>query len=145
MYADKVTPSMAGAVEETQRRREKQIAYNLAHGVDPQPLRKRIADITDMLQREDADTEELLGSGRARSRGKSDGGRGGRGAAVADIALGARRSEPVAASDLAGLIQELTAQMHQAAGDLHFELAARLRDEIGDLKKELRQMSEATR
>ena len=97
-----------------------------------------------MLNREDADTEELLGSGRARSRGKTDGGRGGRGAAAADISLGARRAEPVAASDLAGLIQELTAQMHQAAGDLHFELAARIRDEIGDLKKELRQMSEAT-
>ena len=145
MYADKVTPSMAEAVEETSRRREKQIAYNLERGIDPQPLRKKIADITDMLNREDADTEELLGSGRARSRGKTDGGRGGRGAAAADISLGARRAEPVAASDLAGLIQELTAQMHQAAGDLHFELAARIRDEIGDLKKELRQMSEATK
>ncbi len=98
-----------------------------------------------MLNREDADTEELLGSGRARSRGKSDGGRGGRGAAAADAAVGTRRSGAVAASDLAGLIQELSTQMHQAAGDLHFELAARLRDEIGDLKKELRQMSEATK
>ena len=145
MYADKVTPSMAEAVDETQRRREKQLAYNREHGIDPQPLRKRIADITDMLQREDADTEELLGSGRARSRGKSDGGRGGRGAAAADVALGARRHESVPASELANLIQELTAQMHQAAGERHFELAARLRDEIGDLKKELRQMSEATR
>jgi excinuclease ABC subunit B len=145
MYADKVTPSMAEAVEETSRRREKQVAYNLERGLDPQPLRKKIADITDMLNREDADTEELLGSGRARSRGKSDGGRGGRGAAAADISVGARRAEPVAAADLAGLIQELTAQMHQAAGDLHFELAARIRDEIGDLKKELRQMSEATK
>ena len=145
MYADQVTPSMAEAVEETQRRREKQLAYNLEHGIDPQPLRKRIADITDMLQREDADTEELLGSGRARSRGKADGGRGGRGAAAADTALVARRSESVPASELANLIQELTTQMHQAAGELHFELAARLRDEIGDLKKELRQMSEATR
>ncbi len=145
MYADQVTPSMAEAVEETQRRRDKQLAYNREHGIDPQPLRKRIADITDMLQREDADTEELLGSGRARSRGKSDGGRGGRGAAAADVALGARRTESVPASELANLIQELTTQMHQAAGELHFELAARLRDEIGDLKKELRQMSEATR
>jgi excinuclease ABC subunit B len=145
MYADQVTPSMAEAVEETQRRREKQLAYNLEHGIDPQPLRKRIADITDMLQREDADTEELLGSGRARSRGKADGGRGGRGAAAADVALGARRTDSVPASELANLIQELTTQMHQAAGELHFELAARLRDEIGDLKKELRQMSEATR
>ena len=145
MYADKVTPSMAEAVEETTRRREKQIAYNTERGIDPQPLRKKINDITDMLNREDADTEELLGSGRARSRGKSDGGRGGRGAASADVALAARRNEPVAAADLANLIQELSTQMHQAAGDLHFELAARLRDEIGDLKKELRQMSEATR
>ena len=145
MYADKVTPSMAAAVEETTRRREKQVAYNTERGIDPQPLRKKINDITDMLNREDADTEELLGSGRARSRGKSDGGRGGRGAAAADASLAARRTEPVAAADLANLIQELSTQMHQAAGDLHFELAARLRDEIGDLKKELRQMSEATR
>ncbi len=146
MYADKVTPSMRDAVEETTRRREKQVAYNLAHGVDPQPLRKRIADITDMLQREDADTQELLGSGRARSRGKADGGRGrGAVAADADAAMGTQRGKNLPASELAGLIQELSTQMHQAAGDLHFELAARLRDEIGDLKKELRQMSEATR
>ncbi|PKW25225.1 excinuclease ABC subunit UvrB [Phycicoccus duodecadis] len=144
MYADKMTPSMAEAVDETSRRRARQVAYNLEHGLDPQPLRKRIADITDMLQREDADTEELLGSGRARSRGKSDGGRGGRGAAAADASLVTRRVEGVPASELADLIQELTTQMHQAAGDLHFELAARLRDEIGDLKKELRQMSAAT-
>ncbi|MFC7488905.1 excinuclease ABC subunit UvrB [Knoellia sp. CPCC 206453] len=146
MYADKVTPSMQQAVDETSRRREKQVAYNLERGVDPQPLRKRIADITDMLEREDADTEELLGSGRARSRGKSDGGRGGRGALAADaMTVGAGRLENIAAGDLANLIQELTTQMHKAAADLHFELAARLRDEVGDLKKELRQMSEATK
>ncbi|CCH76478.1 excinuclease ABC (subunit B) [Nostocoides japonicum T1-X7] len=141
MYADQVTPSMADAIEETQRRREKQIAYNRAKGVDPQPLRKRIADITDMLQREDADTATLLGSGRSQSRGK---GRGGRGALNADTAVATDTVKALPASDLANLIQELTDQMHQAAHDLHFELAARLRDEISELKKELRQMSAAT-
>ena len=145
MYADNLTPSMHDAIEETARRREKQVAYNREHGIDPQPLRKKIADITDMLQREDADTEALLGSGRARSRGKADGGRGGRGAVAADAEVaGGRRGENLPAAELSSLIQELTTQMHQAAGDLHFELAARLRDEIGDLKKELRQMSAAT-
>jgi excinuclease ABC subunit B len=145
MYADRLTPSMNEAVEETRRRREKQVAYNLERGLDPQPLRKKIADITDLLSREDADTESLLGSGRARSRGKADGGRGQRGAVAADarVALGDRESLP--ATELASLIQELTAQMHQAAAELHFELAARLRDEVSDLKKELRQMSEATK
>jgi excinuclease ABC subunit B len=145
MYADTVTPSMQEAVEETQRRRQKQMDFNRENGIDPQPLRKKIADITDMLQREDADTEELLGSGRSRSRGKSDGGRGGRGASIADAAVGTDRLGDLAATDLANLIQELTTQMHAAAGDLHFELAARLRDEVSELKKELRQMLEATR
>ena len=146
MYADNLTPSMQEAVEETQRRRERQVAYNTAHGIDPQPLRKKIADITDMLQREDADTEQLLGSGRSRSRGKADGGRGGRGGVAADVAtIGTDRIGGLPANELAQLIQDLTTQMHQAAADLHFELAARLRDEIGDLKKELRQMTEATR
>ncbi|MBW3086227.1 UvrABC system protein B [Austwickia sp. TVS 96-490-7B] len=145
MYADNITASMHDAIEETRRRREKQIAYNTEHGIDPQPLRKRIADITDMLQREDADTEALMGGGRTQSRGRSGGGSG-RGTAAADAAT-ARGSEPgaVAAGDLADLIQELTAQMHQAAGELRFELAARLRDELSDLKKELRQMQEANR
>lgn len=146
MYADKVTPSMQEAVDETQRRREIQMAYNTEKGVDPQPLRKKIADITDLLEREDADTQALLGSGRAQSRGKSDGGRGGRGALAADTAtVGIDRLANMAAGDLANLIQELTTQMHQAAADLHFELAARLRDEVGDLKKELRQLNEATK
>lgn len=145
MYADKVTPSMQEALEETQRRREKQVAYNKAAGVDPQPLRKKIADITDMLEREDADTEALMGSGRAQSRGKSGGGRGGRGTVQADAGVAAGRLKDLPANDLANLIQELSTQMHQAAADLHFELAARLRDEIQDLKKELRQMSNATR
>ena len=137
MYADKVTPSMQEALDETQRRREKQIAYNRERGVDPMPLRKKIADITDMLQREDADTEELLGSGRSQSRGRSTTS----GSGPAPAASGGR---DLPAAELAQLIQELTDQMHQAATDLHFELAARLRDEIGDLKKELRQMTAAT-
>ncbi|WP_256842387.1 excinuclease ABC subunit UvrB [Ornithinimicrobium cryptoxanthini] len=142
MYADKMTPSMEQAIDETNRRREKQVAFNTEHGIDPTPLRKKIADITDLLEREDADTESLMGSGRSQSRGKR-GGRPGAGAVVADasVALGARR-EDLPASELAQLIHELSDQMHQAATDLHFELAARLRDEIGDLKKELRQMRE---
>ncbi len=144
MYADKVTPSMQQAIDETQRRREKQMAYNRERGIDPTPLRKRIADITDLLEREDADTEALLGSGRNQSRGRADGGRGGRGAVVADSGVDVDRARSLPATELADLIQELTVQMHQAAGDLHFELAARLRDEVGDLKKELRQMGRAT-
>jgi len=144
MYADKVTPSMQQALDETNRRREKQIAYNRERGVDPQPLRKKIADITDLLNREDADTEALLGSGRSQSRGRAVKA-GGRGALAADVGVSLGGTfESMAASDLAGLIQELTTQMHQAASELHFELAARLRDELGDLKKELRQMTRAT-
>jgi len=141
MYADSVTESMAAAIEETNRRREKQIAYNRAHGIDPQPIRKRIADITDMLAREDADTDELLGSGRNRSRGKSPvpslGGKNG--------TAPARKFADMPAGDLGDLVQQLTDQMHSAAAELQFEVAARLRDEISELKKELRQMVEATR
>ena len=146
MYADKVTPSMQDALEETNRRRDKQLAYNREMGIDPQPLRKKIADITDLLQREDADTQELIGSGRMQSRGKSGAGRG---AVAADVGVSAgvrgERPSDLAAADLSGLIQELTAQMHQAAAELHFELAARLRDEVSELKKELRQLTAATR
>ncbi|MFX0538731.1 excinuclease ABC subunit UvrB [Ornithinimicrobium sp. Y1847] len=142
MYADTVTPSMQEAIEETNRRREKQLAYNAEHGIDPTPLRKRIADITDMLEREDADTESLMGSGRRQSRGT---GRGrGAAAAVGTTVIEKRSTDQLPATELAQLIHELTEQMHQAATDLHFELAARLRDEIQDLKKELRQMREAT-
>ncbi|HEY5483767.1 MAG TPA: excinuclease ABC subunit UvrB [Propionibacteriaceae bacterium] len=139
MYADAVTPSMQQAIDETNRRREKQVAHNKAHGVDPQPLRKKIADITDMLAREDADTAGLL----ARS-----GGRGGRRQAPVP-ALSERAAKRdlkgLPAGELADLVAELTDQMHGAAAELQFETAARLRDEISDLKKELRQMLEATR
>ncbi|GAA1652636.1 excinuclease ABC subunit UvrB [Kribbella alba] len=140
MYADKITPSMEMAIDETNRRREKQVAYNTEHGIDPQPLRKKIADITDMLAREDADTAELLGSGRSQSRGKAPvpgGGKGKAGEKAKELAGG------LPSSDLADLIQQLTDQMHNAAAELQFEVAARYRDEISELKKELRQMVNA--
>jgi len=86
MYADSITPSMQEALDETNRRREKQIAYNTENGIDPTPLRKKIADITDLLNREDADTAELIGSGRSQSRGKNGGGRG---AMQADVGVDA--------------------------------------------------------
>ncbi|RIK16618.1 MAG: excinuclease ABC subunit B, partial [Acidobacteria bacterium] len=142
MYADTVTPSMQDAIDETNRRREKQLAYNAANGIDPTPLRKKIADITDMLEREDADTETLMGSGRRQSRGT--GRSRGAAAAVGTTVIERRSTDDLPATELAQLIHELTDQMHQAATDLHFELAARLRDEISELKKELRQMREAT-
>jgi excinuclease ABC subunit B len=120
MYADTVTASMARAIDETNRRRERQVAYNTEHGIDPAPLRKKIGDITDLLAREDADTTELL---------KDSG--------------GVVRARSLAGRDLVTLIEELTEQMHQAAGELQFELAARYRDEVGELKRELRGMQEA--
>jgi excinuclease ABC subunit B len=143
MYADKVTPSMENAIDETNRRREKQVAYNKAHGVDPQPLRKKIADITEMLAREDEDTAELLGGGgRQQSRGKAPvPGLSSR--AHGDVGRHAGELAGMPSRDLADLVQQLTEQMHTAAAELQFELAARLRDEIQELKKELRQMVEA--
>ncbi|MSS83988.1 excinuclease ABC subunit UvrB [Actinomycetaceae bacterium WB03_NA08] len=134
MYADHVTDSMKSAIEETERRRAKQIAYNEEHGIDPQPLRKQIADVTDLLAREDIDTQELLAGGYRNTP-----------VAATSHGLG-KQSEKVtralgsAESDLVDLIGSLSEQMHAAAEELQFELAARLRDEIGDLKKELRQM-----
>lgn len=133
MYADKVTDSMALAIDETNRRREKQVAYNTAHGVDPQPLRKKIGDITDLLAREDADTAALLSATGDHKRKGAPVPLGQHTANLADIPSG----------DLAALIQQLSDQMHAAAADLQFEVAARLRDEIGELKKELRGMLEA--
>ena len=139
MYADATTPAMAAAIEETERRRAKQIAYNEAHGIDPQPLRKQIADVTDMLAREDVDTAELLAGGY---RGHEDRAVVSRRRRAAEATV-RERLAGAAQGDLAGLITELTAQMHAAAEDLHFELAARLRDEIRDLKEELRAMRAA--
>jgi excinuclease ABC subunit B len=124
MYADKITDSMQRAIDETTRRREKQVAYNTERGLDPQPLRKKIADITELLAREDADTQALLGAAAFEPRKL-------------------RTKGAAAAADLEMLITELTAQMHGAAGEFQFELAARLRDEVSDLKRELRQMREA--
>jgi excinuclease ABC subunit B len=139
MYADKVTPSMQRAIDETNRRRDKQVAYNAEHGIDPTPLRKRIADILDQLVREDADTEKLIGgAGRQQSRGKAPvPGLSSRARTAAGNAGGEARS------DLVALISELTDQMHAAAAELQFELAARIRDEIRDLKHELRGMQAA--
>ena len=132
MYADRITDSMAKAIDETNRRREIQVAYNSEHGIDPQPLRKKIADITDQIAKEDADTRELLAAaGKARGKGKG----------ASKVRADGLAAAP--AEDLVSLIEQLTEQMHAAAGELQFELAARLRDEVGELKKELRQMQSA--
>ncbi|MEU1914251.1 excinuclease ABC subunit UvrB [Streptomyces massasporeus] len=155
MYADKITPAMEKAIEETNRRREKQIAYNTERGIDPQPLRKKINDIVAQIAREDIDTEQLLGSGYRRA--KKDGGGTkapvpslgkGAGAAKSAKAKGKGKAEETVptdrpAAELAGQIEELTARMRAAAAELQFEIAARLRDEVSEMKKELRQMKEA--
>ncbi|MFD5467332.1 excinuclease ABC subunit UvrB [Kitasatospora sp. NPDC127059] len=135
MYADRITPSMEKAIDETNRRRAVQQAYNKEHGIDPQPLRKKIGDILDTLAREDVDTDELLSTGY---RGQ------GKGKAPVPMLGGERKpAKSLPAAELAELIQEMTDRMHTAAADLQFEVAARLRDEVKELKKELRQMREA--
>ncbi|BCT76122.1 UvrABC system protein B [Sinomonas cyclohexanicum] len=144
MYADKITDSMAQAIDETNRRREIQVAFNKERGIDPQPLRKRIADITDQLAREDQDTRALLESSRGGKGGKRT--KGTSAATARERAEAELRRDGLAAApaeDLIGLIEQLTEQMHGAAAELQFELAARLRDEVADLKKELRQMQAA--
>ena len=131
MYADNITASMAKAIDETNRRRAKQVAYNLERGVDPQPLRKKIADITDLINRESEDTEELLSHEKSSAK------------KVAVSGLFDGKSISLPRRDLIALIGSLTEQMKNAAGELQFEVAARLRDEIKILKKELRMMEEA--
>jgi excinuclease ABC subunit B len=144
MYADKITDSMRYAIDETNRRRDKQIAYNTERGIDPQPLRKKIADILDKVYAEAEDTDEVKvgGSGRNASRGKrATGAEGGK--AVSAGVLVERDVKNMPRAALADLVQQLTDQMMAAARDLQFELAGRIRDEIADLKKELRGMDAA--
>ncbi|MFN6291468.1 MAG: excinuclease ABC subunit UvrB [Candidatus Nanopelagicaceae bacterium] len=131
MYADNLTDSMTRAIDETNRRRAKQIAYNEAHGLDPQPLRKKIADIIDLIAQESDDTTALLAGTKKR--------------AITETPVGVHAKSLVALprTELLGLIDSLTEQMRNAAAELHFELAARLRDEIKELKRELRAMEEA--
>ena len=161
MYADTVTDSMRTAIDETNRRREIQQAYNREHGIDPQPLRKKIADITDVLAREEEDTHELLQlrkSGKKGSRTVEAGAKTGSSTSSKIVAstpesdaLLAKTQDRVRADGLAAepaedlleLIEQLSEQMRLAAENLQFELAARLRDELTDLKKEFRQMREA--
>jgi len=131
MYADNITKSMAKAIDETNRRRAKQVAYNLERGVDPQPLRKKISDITDLINKEGEDSDQLLATGKKSKSG------------VPAIGFHTKSLLSMPRQELMGLIESLTDQMRSAAADLQFELAARLRDELKELKRELRNMEEA--
>ena len=147
MYADDITEAMRKAIDETNRRRDIQIAYNKEHGIDPKPLIKKISDVNDMLAKEDVDTQTLLGTGY---RNADKAGNSHLGVPHTSKEESGRRHEEILkaglpAQDLADLIRKLSEQMHTAAEQLQFELAARLRDEIRDLKKELRQMTEASK
>ena len=122
---------MAKAIDETNRRRAKQVAYNLERGVDPQPLRKKISDITDLITKEGEDSDLLLASGKKSKSG------------IPAIGFHTKSLVSMPRQELMGLIESLTDQMRCAAADLHFELAARLRDELKELKRELRNMEEA--
>ncbi|MFI1519609.1 excinuclease ABC subunit UvrB [Kitasatospora cineracea] len=135
MYADKITPAMDLAISETNRRRAVQQAYNEEHGIDPQPLRKKIGDLLSTMAGEDVDTEELLATGyRQQGKGK---------APVPALGIDRKPAKSLPAAELAELIQNMTDRMHTAAAELQFEVAARLRDEVKELKRELRQMREA--
>lgn len=130
MYADNLTDSMRNAIDETNRRRTKQENYNRDMGIDPTPLRKRIADITDLIEKESLDTAQVVSSN-------------GRGVSETPVGVHAKSLVALPRAELLGLIESLTQQMRSAAEQLQFELAARLRDEIRELKKELRGMDEA--
>ncbi len=144
MYADSITPSMHRAIDETNRRREKQMAYNAERGLDPQPLRKKVVDILDDMVRESADGELIGGGGRSQSRGKAPvPGMKSRGGAQGTVGRYAAELAGMPSHELAQLIRQLDDQMHEAAKELQFELAARLRDEVAELKKELRGMGAA--
>ena len=128
MYADNMTKSMTNAIDETNRRRAKQVAYNTEHGIDPTPLRKRIADITDLIAKEIDDTEDLAAN--SKKIGFTSG-------------IHSKNAHSLPRQELIALIESLTLQMKSAAAELSFELAARLRDEIRELKRELKGMQEA--
>jgi excinuclease ABC subunit B len=128
MYADQLTDSMRRALHETNRRRELQLDFNLEHGIDPQTIRKKVGDIIQIARAAEAGAPYRAATPRLRNR------RGG-GASV-DVS-------DLPKDDLSKLIQSLTDEMHDAASDLKFEYAARLRDEISELKRELRAMEEA--
>jgi len=130
MYADNMTASMTKAIDETNRRRAKQVAYNLERGVDPQPLRKKISDITDLIAQESDDTDDIMAS----LKGKKS---------SAVLPFSSKPTDSMPRQELIALIGSLTEQMRSAADELQFELAARFRDELKDLKRELRGMDEA--
>jgi len=130
MYADKITDSMARAIDETNRRRQKQVDYNTAHGVDPQPLRKKIADITDSILREEQDTAKLVEQSKNK-RGKDS---------KQLVGARSRPNQNASYDELLALVVDLDQQMKAAATELKFELAARLRDEISELKYTIRQI-----
>ena len=128
MYADNMTKSMTRAIDETNRRRAKQVAYNSEHGIDPTPLRKKIADITDLIAKEIDDTDDLAATNK--KSGFTSG-------------VHSKNAHSLPRRELIALIESLTDQMKLAAAELSFELAARLRDEIRELKRELKGMQEA--
>ena len=123
MYADQMTPSMQRAIEETNRRREKQLAYNLEHGINPQTIRKAVGDILSILRPDGDGSAPVPGKDRRRQRERDK---------------VQRELKTLPQQELARLIQTLEDEMHEAAADLKFEYAARLRDEINELRRELK-------